>query len=65
VEAQALWDGMVVEVPLLTEDEPRWLAVGKIGDIFWSAIFARRKEGVTRLISVRRSRKEEKELYER
>ncbi len=63
-EAQALWrDERLLEAPARTEDEPRFLAVGKIGDAYWSAIFTRRSENV-RIISVRRARKTEIEHYE-
>jgi uncharacterized DUF497 family protein len=64
-EAQALWQGQVLEIPLMTSDEPRWLVIGKIEEIFWTGIITRRDEDFTRIISVRRSREEEKELYER
>ena len=38
VEAQALWDDLaLVEIPALTEDEPRWVDFGKIGERHWSA----------------------------
>ena len=64
VEAQALWnDEYLLEIPARTQDEPRLMAIGKIGDQHWSAIVTQRGER-TRIISVRRSRKEEKELYE-
>ena len=64
VEAQALWmDEAHVEAPARTEDEPRFLVIGRIGDRHWSAVCARRGER-TRIISVRRSRKEEVGFYE-
>lgn len=64
VEAQALWaDPMVIEAPARTEDEPRYLAVGRIDGRHWSAVFTRRGEA-TRLISVRRARSKEIEHYE-
>ena len=63
-EAQELWQDQVLEIPVLTSDEPRWLVIGKIGEIFWTAVITRRTEDSTRIISVRRSRGEEKELYE-
>jgi uncharacterized DUF497 family protein len=64
VEAQALWlDESFVEVPARTEDEPRFLVVGMISDKHWSAVITYRGESV-RLISVRRSRVEEVEIYE-
>ena len=63
VEAEALWDDPeVLEVPLKSEDEPRVMMIGRIGEKLWSAIITRRQERV-RIISVRRSRKEERELY--
>lgn len=63
-EAQRLWaDAYLVEVPARTTDEPRWLLIGKIDEKHWSAIITRRGENI-RLISVRRSRDEEVEIYE-
>jgi hypothetical protein len=63
-EAQRLWgDPDLLEVPAKTADEPRWLIVGKIGGKHWSAVITYRQETI-RLISVRRSRQEEIELYE-
>jgi uncharacterized DUF497 family protein len=64
VEAQALWkDPDRIEIPARTVDEPRYLLVGKIGDDHWSAIISYRDEKI-RIISVRRSRREEVEIYE-
>ena len=64
VEAQALWeDPGRVEIPAKTIDEERYLLIGTIADKFWSAIFTYRNDKV-RIISVRRSRKEEVEIYE-
>ena len=63
-EAQALWrDERLLVVPARTEDEPRFLAVGLIGDKHWSAIFTHR-HGEIPIISVRRARKLEIEKYE-
>ena len=50
-------------IPARTTDESRYLLIGKISERYWSAIFTYRGETI-RLISVRRSRKEEIELYE-
>ena len=62
--AQRLWaDAGLVEIPARTTDEFRWLLIGKIDEKHWSAIITRRDENI-RLISVRRSRDEEVELYE-
>jgi len=64
VEAQLLWlDSNLLEIPAKTLDEPRFLMIGKIGDKHWSAVITHRSENI-RIISVRRSRAEEIELYE-
>lgn len=64
IEAQALWDDPDrVEIPAKTIDEARFLVIGKIGGRFWSTIITYREEHI-RIISVRRSRKEEIEIYE-
>lgn len=62
--AQHLWEdpGRVV-IPARTSDEPRYLLIGKLSDKRWSAVFTLRVEAV-RIISVRRARPEEMELYE-
>jgi uncharacterized DUF497 family protein len=63
-EAQALWnDTDFIEIPLKTIDEPRFLIIGRILEKHWSAIITYRSEKI-RIISVRRSRKEEVEIYE-
>ena len=63
-EAQQLWaDARLVEVPARTTDEPRWLLIGRIDEKHWSAIITRRGDNI-RVISVRRSRDEEVEIYE-
>ncbi len=62
--AQALWDDPdLIEIPLKTSDEPRLLAIGKISNNYWSGIITYRSNSI-RIISVRRSRKEEVEIYE-
>ena len=64
VEAQLLWlDPDLLEIPAKTMDEPRYLIVGKILDKHWSAIITYRDENI-RIISVRRARDEEIEIYE-
>ena len=64
VEAQALWeDPDRVEIPGKIVDEPRFVVIGRISDKYWSSIITYRGEKI-RLISVRRSRKEEIRLYE-
>lgn len=62
--AQALWDDpLLLEVPARTEDEPRFLAIGKIGGKHWAAVWVFR-EGRVRIVSVRRARREEIGYYE-
>jgi hypothetical protein len=63
-EAQQLWeDPDFIEIPIKTTDEQRLLIIGKIAEKHWSAIITYRNEQI-RIISVRRSRKEEVDLYE-
>ena len=63
-EAEELWsDPDRIEIPARTADEPRHLVVGKIAGEHWSAIVTYRSQNV-RIISVRRSRREEVQLYE-
>jgi uncharacterized protein len=63
-QAQALWNDVdFIEIPLKTIDEARFLVIGRISEKHWSAIITYRSEKV-RIISVRRSRKEEVEIYE-
>jgi hypothetical protein len=62
--AQALWnDTERIEIPALTADEPRLLVIGKIDGKHWSGIITYRGKNI-RIISVRRSRKEEVDIYE-
>lgn len=62
--AQEIWqDTDFVEVMAKSSDEPRSLVVGMIGRKHWSAIVTYRGESI-RIISVRRSRESEVELYE-
>ncbi len=64
IEAQTLWnDSDLIEIPVKTSDEPRFLVIGKIGGKHWSGIITYRS-GKIRIISVRRSRKEEVSIYE-
>lgn len=62
--ARKLWDDPnLLEIPANTEDEPRWLLIGKIVGKHWSAVITYRSD-VIRIISVRRSRTEEIAFYE-
>ena len=64
IRAQALWDDPdMLEVPARTADEPRFLIIGMIESTHWSAVVTYRRESI-RIISVRRSRAGEVELYE-
>ena len=63
VAAQQLWeDEDRLEIPARTDDEPRYVLVAALGQKLWSVCFTYRK-GRIRLISVRRARQEERELY--
>ena len=63
-KAQKLWkDSNLLEIPARTSDEPRFLVIGKIGEKHWSAVVTYRN-GSIRIISVRRSRVAEVEIYE-
>jgi len=64
VEAQALWDDPdIIEIPVKVSDESRFLVIGKISEKHWSGVITYRTEKI-RIISIRRSRKEEVDLYE-
>jgi uncharacterized DUF497 family protein len=63
-EAQALWnDPDLIEIPVITSDESRVLVIGNISGKYWSGVITYRSEKI-RIISVRRSRKEEVDIYE-
>ena len=63
-EAQKIWDDTAfIEIPAKTSDEPRFPVIGKISERYWSAVVTYRSEKI-RIISVRRSRKEEIDIYE-
>lgn len=63
-QAQELWDDPdLLEIPARTEDEPRYMVIGRIGKKCWSGVITYRNETI-RIISVRRSREEEVTIYE-
>jgi uncharacterized protein len=63
-EAQELWsDPGLLEIPARVTEEPRWVVIGKMTEKHWSAVITRRGDNL-RIISVRRSRDEEIEIYE-
>lgn len=62
--AQRLWDDPErIEIPARTVDEPRYLVIGKIDGRLWSAVMTYRGDTI-RIISVRRSRREEVAIHE-
>ncbi len=64
LDAQELWlDPELIEIDSKCDEEIRKLVVGLIEDKHWSAIITYRN-GKVRIISVRRSRQREVELYE-
>jgi len=64
VDAQILWDDPdFIEIPARTDDEPRFMVVGRIGDRVWSGVITYRGE-IVRLISVRPASQKEVEIYE-
>jgi len=64
MDAQKLWDDPdLLEIPARTEDEPRYLVIGRIGTRHWSGVITYRSDNI-RIISVRRSRPDEVALYE-
>ena len=63
-EAQCLWnDADRAEIDAKPGNEPRALVIGKINEKHWTAVITLRADK-TRIISVRRSRKEEVRIYE-
>ena len=64
IEAQKIWeDTDLIEIPARADDEPRYLVIGRHQGTYWSGIVTYRGEKI-RIIYVRRSRKEEIEIYE-
>ena len=63
-EAQLLWaDPHLIEGPGQSTIELRWLAVGVINSVHWTACFTYRGDHI-RLIECRRARREERDVYE-
>lgn len=60
--AAALWAGPVVIIPSKNSGELRHLAIGFIEGLHWTVVYAPRGSAC-RLISARRSRDNEKELF--
>jgi hypothetical protein len=63
--ATALWqDEQRVEIEAPYPIENRYIIIGKLNGKLWAAIFTYRQKKI-RIISVRRARKKERELYEK
>jgi len=63
-EIKELWkDERMVEILTPFEDEVRYISIGKIKEKFYSVITTMRGDRI-RIISARRSRKKEIEIYE-
>jgi uncharacterized protein len=63
VEAQDLWlDSARVVLPTINLEEVRYLLIAQVKEICWSAVFTNRDNKI-RIISVRRSRDNEKQIY--
>jgi len=63
--AKKLWkDPNRVEIPSRWVDEPRHILIARLENNLWSAIYTYRENRI-RLISVRKSRNNEKEIYDR
>lgn len=63
-EVQELFKGAWVEAPaLIVTGEERFLAIGMIGQAYWTAVITYRGEKV-RIISARRSRDKEIKYYQ-
>ena len=61
-EAQAIWQEAYVEIVDRGSDELRWIAIGRIGDRLYACVYTHRGETI-RLISCRRTREKEAQLY--
>jgi uncharacterized DUF497 family protein len=61
-EAKQLWKVPAVEIEARSIGERRFLRVGRLEGKFYSCIYTFR-EDIVRLISMRRSRKKEEEIY--
>lgn len=64
VDAQILWDDPdFIEIPARTDDEPRFMVIGRIGARVWAGVITYRSE-IVRLISMRPASRKEVEIYE-
>ncbi len=62
--AQLLWnDPDLIEIPVITHDEPRYIVIAMLNGKHWTCVITYRGQNI-RIISVRRSRKGEVKVYE-
>lgn len=63
-EAKALWSDLRgFEIPVYANGEERFVLIGRYRDRHWAGVYTRRND-MTRIISVRRARLKEIELYD-
>lgn len=62
-QAQLLWEGPYVEFAAQQEYENRFAVIGQIGDKVYTCIYTVRRNHI-RIISCRRARNKERQLYE-
>ena len=60
-EAERMWRGRILELNARYHGESRKLCIGKIENIYWTAIITYRGSKI-RIISIRRARENEKEI---
>ena len=61
--AMKLWDDPNrIEIPAQRVNESRFLLIAVLEEEYWSAVFTKRNNKI-RIISVRKSRRNEKEIY--
>jgi hypothetical protein len=64
IEGQLLWEDVdLIEIRAKTIDEEWFLIIGRIGEKYWTAVVTYR-EAKIRIISIRASRENEREIYE-
>ncbi len=64
-DAKLLWnDDRMIEILTSYEDEERFINIGKINSKFYTVVTTIREKEKIRIISARRARKKEIELYE-
>ena len=61
---QEIWEGKVIAAPSRSSSESRFLAIGVLAAKYWTVIITLRNEKV-RIISARRSRKNEIKYYKK